>query len=87
MMPFCASVTTGTVISGRSMFLFGTRPKVSPQCSPAPAKAIAVNHRFHQVGGVVFFAKREQRIKHRAAGLIAQRFEVTPEKRAPGAPG
>ena len=40
-------------------------------------RAITVNHRFHQIGRIVFFVKREQRFVHRTTGLITQRFEVT----------
>ena len=37
---------------------------------------IAVDNRFHQIGGIVFFTKRMQRIEHRATRLVAQRFKV-----------
>ena len=38
---------------------------------------IAVDDRFHQVGGVVFIAKRVQGIQHRAVRFVAQGFQVT----------
>ena len=43
-------------------------------------RAITVNHRFHQIGRIVFFVKREQRFVNRAAWFIAQRFEIAPGK-------
>ena len=39
-------------------------------------RLVAVDHRFHQIGGVPAIAEGVQRIKHRAAGLIAERLEV-----------
>ncbi len=75
-MPFCASVTTGTVISGLLLSLFGTRPKVSA-ARQLRQRFIAVDHRLHQIGGVPAIVEILQRMLHRIAGLVAERLEVT----------
>ena len=43
-------------------------------------RLVAVDHRFHQVGGIPAIAKGVQGVKHRFAGLVAQRFKVTAGK-------
>ena len=43
-------------------------------------RLVAVDHRLHQVGGIPAIAKGVQGIKHRLAGLVAQRFKVTAGK-------
>ena len=41
---------------------------------------VAVDDRFHQIGGVIFIAKGMQGIQHRAVRFIAQRLQVTTGK-------
>lgn len=51
-MPFCASVTTGTVISGFAFVRHATRLRVRRHFCQL-RQFITVNNRLHQIGGIV----------------------------------
>ena len=53
---------------------------VSGHARQLPQRLVAVDHRLHQIGGVPAIAEGMQRIKYRAAGLIAERLEVAARK-------
>ncbi len=83
----CASVTTGTVISGFLLSLFGSDQRCPPPFLPTPAAVYYCKNRLHQIGGIVLLVEIFQRLLTGLPGLSLKVSRLPPENFERGVPG